>query len=154
MSELLWFVAGGAAGAVLVWALLGRRGGAAQAALAGETARREAAEAQVAEARAASAELSQRLGAADARVAEAQRVAAEQSAFLEKARRDFEATFQALAATALQGSSEQFLKLAEQRLATAQTQAVADVEERKKAIETLVAPLRETLGKLEVRTVE
>src|SRR5204862_6015330 len=79
---------------------------------------------------------------------------AEQQAFVERARKDLESTFQALAASALQGSSEQFLKLAEQRLLAARTQAVADVDERKKAIETLVAPLRETLGKLETRTAE
>ena len=54
----------------------------------------------------------------------------------------------------MQGSSEQFLRLAEQRLAAVRTQVVADADDRRKAIETLVAPLRETLGKLETRTAE
>lgn len=153
-AEALYLLVGAAAGAGAVWAILGRRAAGAEATAAAEATRRADAESALAAARAAAAEDARKLGAAESKVAEAQRLVAEQQQFVERTRKDFESTFQALAAAALQGSSEQFLKLAEQRFATARTQSVADVEERKKSIETLVAPLRETLGKLETRTAE
>lgn len=59
-----------------------------------------------------------------------------------------------LAANALERNTRQFLDLAEQRLAVSREQAARDLEERRLAIETLLAPLRETLGKLEARTGE
>lgn len=153
-AEALGLLAAAAAGGATAWAIATRRAAGAIAQAQAEAQRRADAEKALAESRAAEAESARRLGAAEARVAEAQRLAEEQKGFVERARKDLEATFQALAGAALQGSSEQFLKLAEQRLLAARTQAVADVEERKKAIETLVAPLRETLGKLETRTIE
>lgn len=64
------------------------------------------------------------------------------------ARRQIEDSFRSLATSALQGSTEQFLALAEQRLGTSRVQATADLEERKTAIETLVRPLKETLATL------
>jgi DNA recombination protein RmuC len=151
-AEALWLLAGVAVGGAAAWMLLGRRAAGAQATAAAETARREAAERELAAARASATEDAKRLGAADAKIDEARRLAAEQQEFVDRARAEMKATFEALAASALSGSSEQFLKLAEQRLGAARTQAVADVDERKKAIESLVAPLRETLGKLETST--
>jgi DNA recombination protein RmuC len=153
-AEILWLLVGVAVGGVAAWLVLGRRAAGATATAAAEAARREAAERELAAARASANEDAKRLGAADAKIEEARRIAAEQQAFVERSRAEMKATFEALAAAALSGSSEQFLKLAEQRLGAARTQAVADVDERKKAIETLVAPLRETLGKLETRTAE
>jgi DNA recombination protein RmuC len=153
-GEALWLLVGVAVGGAVAWAVLGRRTATAEATSEAEAKRRADAETLLATARAAEAESAKRLGAAESKVAEAQRLVAEQQTFVERSRRDLESTFQALAAAALQGSSEQFLKLAEQRLSTARTQAVADVDERKKAIESLVAPLRDTLGKLETRTAE
>ena len=68
--------------------------------------------------------------------------------------------FQALSADALARNNEAFVRLAEARLreATAQatTSASGDLARRQQAIEGLVAPLRETLGKVEaqIREVE
>ena len=126
----------------------------AQATAHAEGERRADAEARAAAATAEAGDLRGRLGAAAERVESTRLLLVEQQAFVEKSRRDLEATFQALAASALQGSSEQFLKLAEQRLATTRSQAAADLEERKRSIEALVVPLKETLGKLESRTAE
>jgi DNA recombination protein RmuC len=153
-AEALFLLVGAELGPAAVWAILGRRAAGAEATAAAEAKRREDAEAALAVARAADAENARKLGAAETKVAEAQRLVADQQQFVERSRKDFEATFQALAAAALAGSTKQFLDLAEQRFATARTQSVADVDERKKAIETLVAPLKETLGKLETRTAE
>jgi DNA recombination protein RmuC len=153
-AEALWLLVGLAGGTFAAWALLARRAATAIATVAAESERRRDAERQLETARAAAAEDAKRLGVAETRVAEAQRLVAEQQAFVERSRKEMETTFQSLATAAVQGSHEQFLKIAEQRLATARSQAAADVDERKKAIEALVAPLRDTLGKLETRTGE
>jgi len=69
-------------------------------------------------------------------------------------------TFQALSADALARNNEAFVRLAEARLREATTQATTsasgDLARRQQAIEGLVAPLRETLGKVEaqIREVE
>ena len=88
------------------------------------------------------------------RLEASQRTMEEQKRFFEDARQQLEDSFQALAATALQGSSEQFLALAEQRLKASRTEAQADLEERRQAIETMVAPLRDSLEKLSTNTTE
>jgi len=75
-----------------------------------------------------------------------------QKAVIETSRKAFEDTFQALAAAALKGNSEQFLQLADQRWATTREQAAKDLKERRQAIETLLAPLGATLKTLESRT--
>ncbi len=64
--------------------------------------------------------------------------------------------FQALSADALARNNEAFVQLAEARLREAQTAAGGDLARRQQAIESLVAPLRETLGKVEtqIREVE
>lgn len=64
--------------------------------------------------------------------------------------------FAALSADALARNSEAFVRLAEGRLKEASTAAGGDLERRQQAIEGLVAPLRETLGKVEaqIREVE
>jgi len=56
-------------------------------------------------------------------------------------------TFEALANRALDASSKRFLELAQQRLATQQKDAGAEIEVRKKAVEDLVKPISETLKK-------
>jgi DNA recombination protein RmuC len=68
--------------------------------------------------------------------------------------------FQALSGEALARNNEAFVQLAEARLRQATTQATlqasGDLAQRQQAIEGLVAPLRETLGKVEaqIREVE
>lgn len=94
------------------------------------------------------------LAVARERFEASQRSLEEQKRFLEESRRQLEDSFQALAASALKGSTEQFLTLAEQRLKASQTEASAELEERRKAIEGLVAPLRESLEKLTTSTSE
>jgi DNA recombination protein RmuC len=65
-------------------------------------------------------------------------------------------TFQALSADALRHNTEAFLALADARLREAGTAASGDLAARQQAIESLVGPLKETLGKVEtqIRTVE
>ncbi|HEX6467646.1 MAG TPA: DNA recombination protein RmuC [Streptosporangiaceae bacterium] len=67
-----------------------------------------------------------------------------------------EERFEALSARALDASNQRFLELADTRLRAAGAQAAGELERRKQAVEHLVAPLRETLSRVEeqLREVE
>jgi DNA recombination protein RmuC len=152
MSDLLIPVLAAVAGVAVAGLLAAARLAAARATLAGERSRREAAERELEEAQGTIRRLDREQAVSGARVEEAQRLVEEQRRFVESARRELEATFQSLAAAALKGSSEQFLSLAEQKLASARGSARADLDERKAEIRNLLTPLTETLAKLEQRT--
>ena len=57
--------------------------------------------------------------------------------------------FQALSADALKTNTEAFLHLAESRLREARSEAASDIDERKKAIENLLAPMAKTLEQVD-----
>ncbi len=82
----------------------------------------------------------------------AQQRAADLSTAQEKLREQFEA----LAAKALHSNSEAVVQLAEQQLAKAQAQQKAELEKRSTQVENMVAPLRESLAKVDehVRQLE
>ena len=81
---------------------------------------------------------------------------AEQLQLWQRAEASFRDTFSALSAQALSRNNEAFLQLAETRLRQARTEAVADVDARKKAIEDLLTPMAKTLERVdaEVRDAE
>lgn len=135
---------------------IAQRLSAAEATAATERERRQELERELAEADTAARELDRELAVSRERVEQAGQLIEEQKAFVERSRKELEESFQALAGQVLKGSNEQFLQLAEQRLATERSKAGADLEERKKAIENLLGPLSETLGKLraETQTIE
>lgn len=80
--------------------------------------------------------------------------AAEKQILLERAESRLSDTFKALSADALKGASEQFLHLAKSTLASQTEEAKGEIEKRKIAIETLVKPVSESLGKFELRIGE
>ncbi len=127
---------------------------AAQATAKSEQKRSEELELEIQGAQSTLRELDRELAVAQEREAKAQELIEEFKSFAETSKKELEDSFKALAAAALKGSSEQFLALAEQKLATTWTQAAADLEERKKAIEALLSPLKETLEKLDQKTHE
>jgi DNA recombination protein RmuC len=57
--------------------------------------------------------------------------------------------FHAVSAEALRSNNEAFLQLAESRLREARTESAADIDERKRAIENLLAPMKTTLDHVE-----
>ncbi len=61
----------------------------------------------------------------------------------------FRDAFSALSDAALKSNNQAFLDLAETRLRDARTAATADIDDRKKAIETLLAPMAKTLGEVD-----
>src|SRR5258708_4528513 len=69
-------------------------------------------------------------------------VHAERLRAYEEAETTLREAFQALSADALKTNNEAFLHLAETRLREAKTDAAADIDARKKAIEDLLAPMK------------
>ena len=82
------------------------------------------------------------------------KAAAEKQALLERAETKLSDTFKALSAEALRHSSEQFLQLAKTSLTAHSEEARGEIEQRKQAIENLVKPVAESLGKFELRIGE
>jgi DNA recombination protein RmuC len=139
----LTFAIGLALGALVAWALL--KGRAAppgqEAALLraerdrlAEEARRFAAEAR---------EQSNLRAAAEAKFAE-----------LERARQQLSDAFKALSAEALRHNNESFLNLAKASLESWQQQARGDLERRQQAIGEIVAPIRDSLSKVDGKLQE
>lgn len=97
-------------------------------------------------------EMDRQAAVATEREKRAQEMIDELKAFSESSRKALEDNFKAIAAEALAGSNKQFLDLAEQRLATTEERARADLDERKSAIESLLKPLGEGLKSLDQKT--
>jgi len=94
------------------------------------------------------------LGEANSRLDAERKAATEKQILLERAEARLSDTFKALSADALKGASEQFLHLAKSTLASQTEEAKGEIEKRKTAIETLVKPVAESLGKFELRIGE
>ena len=125
---------------------------AAEAAARLESERREALEGELEQARATLAKFDREIAVAREREEKAAALIAELKEFSERSRKDLENNFKALAAEALAGSHKQFLNLAEQRLTISEERSKAELEERKKAVETLLEPLRVTLQSLDEKS--
>ena len=124
----------------------------AEATANGERERRQELEAELERAETALRQLDRQTAISQEREAKAREMIEELKRFSEHSRQQLETSFKALAASALAGSSEQFLQLAEQKLSTERSRAAADLEERRQAIEALLKPLAETLRRLEQTT--
>lgn len=59
--------------------------------------------------------------------------------------------FERLSAEALRRNNEQFLQLARERMTNSEQRSVAELEQRRQAVEALVKPLAEQLGKVEAQ---
>lgn len=88
-----------------------------------------------------------RLAAAEASLTAAQDVAAERERTLELAMQRLRGGFDALAGEALRGNNELFLQLARQVLGQQQEHSLRNLTEREKAVEAMLAPVREALQK-------
>jgi DNA recombination protein RmuC len=94
--------------------------------------------------------------ALDARADEMRLRFEEQQRLLADAERKLSDTFKSLAADVLKTTNESFLTLAGERLNSERKEASADLEARQKAIEGIVAPVKETLETLDsqIRAIE
>jgi DNA recombination protein RmuC len=75
--------------------------------------------------------------------------AAERLATVSDAQERLSASFKALSAEALQSSMTQLTEMAQAQLRTVQTEAKGDLDKRQQAVEQLVAPLKEQLGRVD-----
>lgn len=71
-----------------------------------------------------------------------------------RAATEVEATFQALSAEALRANNEAFLTLAQTRLDGAKESAAVELDRRRDAVEQLVKPIAESLGKVDERIAD
>jgi len=78
----------------------------------------------------------------------------EQKKLLEEAKKSLLEAFQALSAEALKSNNQAFIALARSQFETLQAQAKGDLETRQKAIDGLVTPLKESLGRYELQIQE
>ncbi len=69
----------------------------------------------------------------------------------ERAAAELQNTFKALAADALKSNNSSFLQIAHETLKRFQTEARGDLENRQKAVADLVAPVRESLNKVDAQ---
>jgi DNA recombination protein RmuC len=75
--------------------------------------------------------------------------AGERLATVTDAQERLSASFKALSAEALQSSMTQLTEMAQAQLRTVQTEAKGDLDKRQQAVEQLVAPLKEQLGRVD-----
>lgn len=69
----------------------------------------------------------------------------------ERAAQDLQNAFKALAADALKNNNSSFLQVAQETLKRFQSEAKGDLDARQKAVADLVAPVRESLGKVDAQ---
>ena len=119
-------------------------------------ARRASAESEAA--RLEARDLQAQLAAADAELARIsadlaaeRRSAAEKLAVLETAQRQFSDTFSALSAQALERNNRAFLDLAATSFERVQSEARGELEQRRLAVEHMVAPLKESLARVDAK---
>jgi DNA recombination protein RmuC len=92
--------------------------------------------------------------AAETKLQETQANLEEQKKLLEDAKKNLADTFQALSAEALRSNNQAFIALARSTFETIQAHAKGDLETSQKAIDALVAPLRESLTRYEKQIFE
>jgi len=85
---------------------------------------------------------------------EAQANLEEQKKLLEEAKKKLTETFQALSSEALKSNNQAFIALARSQFETLQAQAKGDLDTRQKAIDGLIGPLKETMGRYEDQILE
>ena len=87
-------------------------------------------------------------------VAHQQEVVPRQLAMLQQAETQLKASFDALASRTLRATTEEFLKLADQKLGNVQKDAVHEIDKRQAAIDLLLQPIREVLQNVDAKLAE
>jgi DNA recombination protein RmuC len=161
LPHFIALAAGFLAGVLVAWLVASSRAATAAERLKAEQRRSAEIEARLAQAASESQRQEQeaqtfrnQLTEIRARFEAETKAATERQALLEKAELKLADTFKALSADALRSSSEQFLRLAKSSLAAQAEEAKGEIDKRKTAIETLVKPVADSLGKFELRIGE
>jgi DNA recombination protein RmuC len=142
---------GGLFGSVLAWLALRSRASTLESQLALAEKELLAARSQVQNLQEGNAQLREWVAASTARLENEKKASAEKLQLVERATEELRSTFQALASDALRSNNQSFLELARESLEKFQSQAKGDLEARQKAVETLVAPIADSLSKVDVQ---
>ncbi|HWX94221.1 MAG TPA: DNA recombination protein RmuC [Terriglobales bacterium] len=147
--ELIAVLVGAAFGIALAWLGLRQRSAGTEARLSLiekdlATSRDEAARQQEANSR-----LREQSAALESTLQHERQSAAEKLELINRATDELREAFQALASDALKSNNQSFLQLAQASLEKFQSEAKGDLEARQKAVETLVAPIKESLNKVD-----
>ncbi|HUE85506.1 MAG TPA: DNA recombination protein RmuC [Vicinamibacterales bacterium] len=81
-------------------------------------------------------------------------VVPQQLALLQQAEGQLKASFEALASTALRASTEEFLKLADQKLGNVQKEAIGQIDKRQVALDDLIKPIRDALTQVDQKLAD
>lgn len=146
---VLAFTVGLAAGVLLAWIVARERTSGLRRGLERAEASANASAGRV-------ADLEPELARVRAELEFQQRATREKLELLHEAQNEFANAFKALSAEALQKNNTSFLELARTQLERFQARAHDDLEQRQKAVERLVSPIKESLEKVDgqVRSLE
>jgi DNA recombination protein RmuC len=97
----------------------------------------------------ANARLREQAAAIESTLQHERHAAAEKLDLINRATDELRDAFQALASDALKSNNQSFLQLAKASLEKFQSEAKGDLESRQKAVETLIAPIKESLNKVD-----
>lgn len=136
-------------GSALAWLGLRLRAARADARLSLMEKDLAAARAELARLQEANAQLRADGASLQSTLAHERKSAAEKLAIVDRATAELREAFQALAADALRSNNQSFLQLAKASLERFQSEAKGDLEARQKAVENLVAPIKESLDKVD-----
>jgi DNA recombination protein RmuC len=125
-----------------------------EAQLHGITAERDKAATEAAGLQSRLSQAEQLLAAADARAAEQRSAHEQRIADIQADQQRLTEQFTALSARALEANREQFLALADERLKASQQEQANELAKREKAVEVMVEPLKQTLGKVQSELTE
>ena len=148
ITTIVALALGAALGGLIAWLLVRSR-----ALLLGEKVRQS--EQQLAQARAELEgknslilEASKTIAQLEATLEHERKAADEKIALLNRAKEELGNAFRALSAEALRNNNQEFLSLAETKFKDYQNQAKSELEKKEKAVETLVSPIKESLGRV------
>src|SRR5882762_1623702 len=97
----------------------------------------------------ANAKLREQVAALESTLQHERKSSAEKLDLIDRATEELREAFQALASDALKSNNQSFLQLAKTSLEKFQSEAKGDLEARQKAVETLVAPIKDSLNKVD-----
>ncbi len=158
MATALYLLLGMAVGAVIAALVLRGRAAAELATLRERAAnlekRADDTEGELQKQREATQAASTRVAGLEAELKKEREAAAEKMALLAAAEKNLREAFDSLSAKALSANNQQFLQLAQATLEKFQESARGDLDKRQQAINQLVKPVSETLGKFDTKLRE
>src|SRR5215471_15015829 len=149
MGLLMAVLLGAAFGTVFAWLGLRSRHAGALARLSLIEKDLASARNELASQQEASARLREQTAALESTLQHEREGSAEKLDLLDRATDELREAFQALPSDALKSNNQSFLQLAKTSLEKFQSEAKGDLEARQKAVETLVAPIKESLDKVD-----